>query len=125
MRPNRKYRAVAAIILLAGSAALGDGMYKAGVAFPANPTIPSQRALIAWRNGSETLIVESTYQTPSPNVGWILPLSAQPTKLEQADPGLLPSLSMCLRRKSPLAWAKWFTWSSLSRAHLCSCWPPS
>jgi len=53
--------------------------------------------MITFRDGLETLVVESSYVTDSPRVGWILPLPAAPTKLQRADPGLLLSLSACLR----------------------------
>jgi hypothetical protein len=61
------------------------------------PAIPHQRALIAWRDGLETLVVETTYDTPSPSVGWVLPLPAEPVELKAGDPGMLTSLAMSLR----------------------------
>ena len=66
-------------------------------AFPKTPDIPSQKAMILWRDKVETLIVESAFQTESPEVGWVLPLPANPTKIEVAKPGMLKSLSMSLR----------------------------
>jgi hypothetical protein len=91
--------ALGLVILVAvlSSAAMADGCYIPARAYPVNPSIPTQRALITFRNGVETLVVESTYQSDSPDVGWILPLPAEPTKLEQADGGLLRSISMSLR----------------------------
>ena len=66
-------------------------------AYPAMPTIPVQRALIVHRNGEETLVVESAFETHSPQVGWILPLPSEPTKLEVGEPGMLASLAMSMR----------------------------
>jgi hypothetical protein len=97
MRFNGQLFRSLTVILLLSSTAWANGIYMPEKAYPVNPSIPVQRALITYRGGIETLVVESTYQTNSPNVGWILPLPAEPTKLEQADSGLLPSLSMCLR----------------------------
>lgn len=77
--------------------ALANGCYIPEQAYPAMPTIPVQRAIIVHRDGQETLIVESAVQSPSPTVGWILPLPAEPTRLEKADPGMLISASMSLR----------------------------
>lgn len=74
-----------------------DGVYVPEVAFAAEPSIPHQRALISWRDGTETLVVESTFQSASPSVGWLLPLPDKPTKLEVADPGMLKSLDMCIQ----------------------------
>ena len=75
------------------SPAAGDGKAWPGVAYPDIPNIPAQRAMIVFRDGVETLIVESTMDTPSPDIGWVLPLPAEPTQLAVADPGLLTSLS--------------------------------
>ncbi len=104
--------ALMAMLLLAGPAGANGGYFAKGgmtVALP-NPEIPLQRALIVHRDGVETLIVESTARTASPEVGWVLPLPAEPTDLAQADPGLLLTLDLATLPKvsdrSPsLAWA--------------------
>ena len=90
---------LAAVILVLPAMALADGCYIPQVAYPAMPEIPLQRALIIHRDGMETLIVESAFKSDSPDVGWILPLPAEPTKFEVADSGLLTSLAVCLRPK--------------------------
>lgn len=77
--------------------AAADGVYMPPVAYPAMPKIPVQRAMIVYRDGVETLIVESTMDTETLDVGWILPLPAEPTKLGVADPGMLTSMVFCLR----------------------------
>jgi hypothetical protein len=86
-----------AATLLLAAAALADGKYWPEPAYPATPKIPLQRALIVYDNGIETLIVESSFESASPSVGWVLPLPAEPTKLGVADASILTSLSMCLR----------------------------
>ena len=86
-----------AAVLMLGAAAAGDGKYWPEPAYPATPKIPLQRAIIVHKDGIETLIVESAFESESPNVGWVLPLPAEPTKLAVADPGMCRSLSMCLR----------------------------
>ena len=48
--------------------ARADGVYIPQRAYPALPTIPVQRAIIIHRDGIETLIVESTFQSKSPDV---------------------------------------------------------
>lgn len=78
---------------------LANGGYKPTIEVAASPTIPVQRALITFRDGVETLIVESTFQTPSREVVWILPLPAEPTSLTKADSGLLETLSIQLQPK--------------------------
>jgi hypothetical protein len=77
--------------------AAGDGVYLPEVAYPAMPKIPVQRALLTYRDGIETLVVESGLETDSPSVGWVLPLPAEPATLAVADPGMLPSLAFCVR----------------------------
>ncbi len=84
------------LLLLAGWTH-GDGGYWPEPAVAALPKVPVQRAMIVYRNGVETLVVESTYETPSPSVGWVIPLPSEPTKLDVADAGMLKSLAMCIQ----------------------------
>ena len=86
-----------AILLWVTSIAAANGKGWPMVKFPKTPAIPTQRAMIVFRDGAETLVVESTFDTESPGLGWVLPLPAEPTKLEVADPGMLKSLSISLR----------------------------
>jgi len=90
---------VLAVVVIAGApdAARANGKGWPMVAYPKTPAIPMQRALIVWRDGVETLVVESTMETDSPEVGWVLPLPAEPDKLQVADPGLLKSMSYSQR----------------------------
>jgi uncharacterized protein DUF2330 len=81
------------------SVAYADGGYIPERAFAKLPEIPSQRALLAWRDHVETLVVESTLVSESPSAAWILPLPAEPTRLEAGDPGTLLSLAICLHPK--------------------------
>jgi len=93
------WRAIMAvgIILLPATDVAANGAYFPEQAFPAMPEIPVQRALIVWRDGTETLVVESSLDGESPNVGWVLPLPAEPTKLDVADGAMLTSLTMSQR----------------------------
>lgn len=84
------------IVLLLCGAVWADGKAFSLRAFPRPPEIPLQRAAIVYRDGTETLLVESTFQTDSPEVGWVLPLPAAPTDLAPAEPGLLTSLELAL-----------------------------
>ncbi len=87
----------ACAILTLAPGALADGKYLPLVAYPKTPEIPAQRAILAFRNGQETLIVESAVQTDSPRVGWILPLPAEPTQISPVDPGVMNTVWFCTR----------------------------
>lgn len=79
--------------LLAGvDAARADGVFLPEVVYPQVPKIPIQRGLIVHRAGLQTLILESTFDSRSPGVGWIVPLPGDPSRLELADGGMLVSL---------------------------------
>lgn len=81
-----------AILCCTAGFTFANGVYMPPIATPAMPSIPSQRAMIIFRDGSETLIVESTFQSPASDVAWILPVPAAPTKIEPAAPALLGSV---------------------------------
>ena len=85
------------LVLCLTSRAGADGVYYPEKAYPAMPAIPVQRAMVVYKGGIETLIVESTFQTPSHNVGWIIPVPAKPTELDLADRGMLTSVAMSMR----------------------------
>lgn len=70
---------------------IGDGKIFPPAAFVRAET-PSQRALIHWRDGLETLAVETTVRSEASELGWILPLPAPPVSIRPADPGLFPTL---------------------------------
>ena len=84
------------VLLAAAGSAFADGAYFSEVAYPKLPEIPAQRAVIAWRGGVETLIVESTLDSESKVVGWVLPLPGEPTRLEKVDPGVLTTLAVAV-----------------------------
>ncbi len=61
------------------------------------PDIPVQRALIKYRDGLETLIVESTLDGPGQKFGWIIPVPSVPQRFEKITPGVLKTLSVSLQ----------------------------
>ncbi|MBL9136031.1 MAG: DUF2330 domain-containing protein [Verrucomicrobiales bacterium] len=71
--------------------ARGDGKLFPPVGFTRAET-PSQRALIHWADGLETLVVETTVRSQATNLAWILPLPSPPTSIRAVDPGLFPTL---------------------------------
>jgi hypothetical protein len=85
--------AVTICFLLLVPACLANGIYYPEQATPQMPSIPVQRALITYRDGVETLVVESALTSRSTNVGWVLPVPAEPTQLACGDPDMLRVLS--------------------------------
>ena len=58
------------------------------------PDIPIQRALVEYREGIETLIIESTLDGEGNRFGWIIPVPNEPLRFEKISPGLLKTLSL-------------------------------
>lgn len=90
-------RLVAAVMMLAacsGIEAQADGKFFPLVVVGGedDPTIPYQRAMIAYRDGVETLVVESTVDGKGDALGWVIPLPAEPTLIESAKAGTLESV---------------------------------
>ncbi|MGD8344750.1 MAG: DUF2330 domain-containing protein [Desulfobacterales bacterium] len=57
------------------------------------PDIPIQRAVVKYREGTETLIIESTLSGSGKHFGWIIPVPGEPLRFEKVSPGLLKTLS--------------------------------
>ncbi len=66
-------------------------MFFPPVAFPAKITIPDQRALIHFTNGTERLVIETRFTGEGTNFAWVIPLPSQPV-IEEATTGLFPTL---------------------------------
>ncbi|MEI9863731.1 MAG: DUF2330 domain-containing protein [Limisphaerales bacterium] len=77
-------------------AALADGMVIPAVAFPAKVTIPDQRALIYFTNGTERLVIETRFTGAGTNFAWVVPFPSQPV-IEPATTGLFPTLQYLFR----------------------------
>jgi hypothetical protein len=77
-------------------AALADGMVVPTIAFPAQVTIPDQRALICFSNGTERLVIETRFNGAGTNFAWVVPFPSQPV-IEEATTGLFPTLQYLFR----------------------------
>ena len=84
------------LLLFLPVAALADGMVVPTIAYPANVTIPDQRALICISNGTERLVIETRFTGAGTNFAWVVPLPSQPV-IEEATPGLFPTLQYLFR----------------------------
>lgn len=79
------------LLLFLPLAALADGRVIPTVAYPAKITIPDQRALICFSNGTERLVIETRFTGSGTNFAWVVPLPSQPV-IEEATTGLFPTL---------------------------------
>lgn len=61
------------------------------------PEMPRQRALIAFRDGMETLIVESSFRGEGGEMAWIVPVPARPTAIGEASSGIFTTLEFGLQ----------------------------
>jgi hypothetical protein len=93
-----KSRAIHIIFFLVGIIYIGGNSIAGGCCSPEArrklPNIPTQRALLQYRNGIETLIIESSLDSEKSNTGWIIPLPNQPLEFDTMSPGLLKTLSL-------------------------------
>lgn len=78
------------MLLLAAQAALADG--KVFLQAEAYAVIPDQSALIAWRDGIQTMAIETHYSGDARDAAWIVPLPAEPISIEPTTTGLFPTL---------------------------------
>ena len=83
--------------LAAAGSALADGAFMRQRSQEAKPTIPYQRAFISWRDGRETMIVESVLNAPKGDYEWVVPLPSPQVKIEACLPGALEAVSMQCR----------------------------
>jgi hypothetical protein len=84
------------LLLFLPMAALADGMVIPTIAYPAKITIPDQRALICYTNGTERLVIETRFTGSGTNFAWVVPLPSQPV-IEEATTGLFPTLQYLFR----------------------------
>ena len=86
--------AVLAILLFTvASVAYADGKFFRPVeAIDDRPDILFQRALLVWRDGTETLVIESAVDSQSTKLAWVMPLPGVPEAIEKVSVGLFPTL---------------------------------
>lgn len=98
----KKYFNHAALIVI-GILSIYGNSFADGVFLPEArkkiPNIPVQRALLKYRSGIETLVIESSLNGEKSDYGWIIPIPNLPLKFEKVSPGLLKTLSLQLHPK--------------------------
>lgn len=98
MKPKSTLTTIIFVLTFLSSCQLcfSDGCFIPTVAIKKVPDIPVQRALIKYRDGVETLIIEATFDGQSERFGWIIPIPGIPQRFERVSPGLLKTLSLQL-----------------------------
>lgn len=77
--------------------AFADGKFFPHIEAADDPTIRSQHAAIIYRDGIETLIVQSDVEATDETFGWLLPVPAEPTAVEACHPLVLKALNHALQ----------------------------
>lgn len=95
-QPHPKRLFAILLALFGASSALADGKFFRPQNVVDEPGIRAQRAVIAWKDGVQTLIVQSDVvvgENAAQDYGWILPLPAEPTSIEACEPSTLKLVS--------------------------------
>lgn len=83
-------RGILCLLLWLPLAALADGkVFSRAIAV--KTTIPDQRALIHYADGTETLVIETSFIGAGTNFAWVVPVPSTP-KVEAVSPALFQSL---------------------------------
>ncbi|MCA9249938.1 MAG: DUF2330 domain-containing protein, partial [Phycisphaerales bacterium] len=85
------------ILMLFPAATFADGKFFRRLEVADEPGIAAQRAVVAFRDGVETLIVQSDIENAGESIGWVLPLPAEPTSIEACPPVTLNALTKTVR----------------------------
>lgn len=105
---NRSPRVVLALllILLFPRALAADG--KVFSSTEVIPVLPDQAAIIAWRDGVQTLVIETSFQGTGDEFAWLVPLPARP-EIFEASSGAIKTIRWQLRPTvlRPLETAFW------------------
>lgn len=74
-----------------------DGKYFPEKAYKVGPAIPTQRAILVYKDGIEKLTIESSLDGKGQEFGWVIPLPSRPTEFKEASPGLIKTLSWAVQ----------------------------
>jgi len=95
MKSLRSLLRLLLVLVVAGcavDACLADGKYFRRLEVADEPGIRAQRAVVAFKDGVETLIVQSDIEGEDTSYGWLLPLPAEPTSIEPCQRNSLNAL---------------------------------
>ncbi|MHC4703503.1 MAG: hypothetical protein ACYTFQ_23295, partial [Planctomycetota bacterium] len=83
--------------MFSGQDIRADGKHFPEKAYKKPPAIPSQRAILVYRDGTERLIIESSLEGKGLEFGWVIPLPSKPTEFEKTSAGLINTFSLALQ----------------------------
>ncbi|UCG15869.1 MAG: DUF2330 domain-containing protein [Phycisphaerales bacterium] len=83
---------VLVLIICSVDSVFADGKFFRRLEVADEPGIRAQRAVIAFKDGIETLIVQSDVEGEDTSYGWLLPLPAKPTSIEPCQANSLNAL---------------------------------
>jgi len=86
-----------AAALVATQDVLADGKFFRQLQVQDAPDIRGQRAVVAFRDGVETLIVQSDVAGAGDQFAWVLPLPAEPTRIEACPSYTLTALNAVIQ----------------------------
>jgi hypothetical protein len=93
------YLVLPAIVVCSVDPAFADGKFFRRLEVADEPGIQAQRAVVAFKDGIETLIVQSDVDGEGTSYGWLLPLPAEPTAIAPCEANSLNALSSVIRPK--------------------------
>ena len=98
--------------MFSGQEVCADGKHYPEKAYKKAPAIPSQRAILTYKDGVEKLTIESALDGKGQEFGWVIPLPSKPTEFEKASPGLIKTFSLFVQPKivHDLAEELWVLW---------------
>ena len=92
-------RIIVLIFMFYTPSVYGDGKYYPQRAYKVPPNIPSQRAILVFKDGVEKLTIESALDGQGQEFGWVVPLPSKPVEFEKMSPGLIKTLSLTIGPK--------------------------
>lgn len=113
------------LLLLWTTAALANGCFMPSAPSSLNaertkPSSSAQKAIMIRRGGEETLLLQTTYQGPSGEFAWVIPVPARPTEIFAAEPAFIeqtflqtePAVQTILQESKASRWYKGVTTAS-------------
>lgn len=73
---------------------LADGYVTVVKSIGKLPGIPEQRGIVQFRDGLETLVVETSFEAEGHRFGWVVPVPSVPTKFRRFSSGIFDALSL-------------------------------